>query len=173
QVTLDDTQHAKLVNDVAAKVYELLEPRLFAMAEHIIGSVTARTPAVTPPYRSTPPRRSKKAPSKPSWKSKSRKKRREVSSPSSTEPASSSSDAESPSPKKAKKGRGRPKKIQPLATADSNQQPTTAAAGRPLQAPAHGYYGAAPGFHAAPPLSAATAGFMAPPPGSWVMPAPF
>lgn len=49
QVTLDGTQHAKLVDDVAAKVYGLIEPRLMAMAHYIVGTVSGSKPAATPP----------------------------------------------------------------------------------------------------------------------------
>ncbi|CAN0577014.1 unnamed protein product, partial [Ectocarpus sp. 12 AP-2014] len=123
QVTLDGTQHAKLVDDVAAKVYGLIEPRLMAMAQYIVRTVSGSKPAATPPDP-TPIRRSKKAPSKSSRS----KKHREVPSPSpsSTDPSSSSSDAETPSPPKKQK-RGRPKK-QTLAATDMNQQAVPPAA---------------------------------------------
>ncbi|CAN0369943.1 unnamed protein product, partial [Ectocarpus sp. 6 AP-2014] len=164
KVTLDGTQHAKLVDDVAAKVYGLVEPRLMAMAQYIIGTVSASKPAATPPDP-TPIRRSNKAPSSSS------KKHREVPSlsPSSTDPSSSSSDAETPSPPKKQK-RGRPRK-QALAATDVNQQAVPPAAAHPMQAPAHPYYGAAPGFHAAPRLPpAAAASFIPQNPGGWMMP---
>ncbi|CAN0308811.1 unnamed protein product, partial [Ectocarpus sp. 6 AP-2014] len=126
QVTLDGTQHAKLVDDVAAKVYGLIEPRLMAMAKYIVGAVSATKPAATPPDP-TPIRRSKKAPSKSSRS----KKHREIPSPSpsSTDPSSSSSDAETPSPPKKHK-RGRPRK-QTVAT-DINQQAVPPAAAHRL-----------------------------------------
>ncbi|CAM9516741.1 unnamed protein product, partial [Ectocarpus sp. 13 AM-2016] len=162
QVTLDGTQHAKLVDDVAAKVYALMEPRLMSMAQYIVGTVSAPPPAAMAPDRATPIRRSKKAPSKaPSKSSSSSKKHGEVPSPSphSTDPSPSSSDAETLSPPMKPK-RGRPRK-QTLAAADVNQQAVPPAAARPMQAPAHPYYGAAPGFHAAPPLPpVAAAGFI-------------
>ncbi|CAB1115920.1 unnamed protein product [Ectocarpus sp. CCAP 1310/34] len=108
KVTLDGTQHAKLVDDVAAKVYGLIEPRLMAMAQYIVRTVSGSQPAATPPDP-TPIRRSKKAPSK---SSRSKKHRKVPSpSPSSTDPSSSSSDAETPSPPKKQK-RGRPKCVE-------------------------------------------------------------